>query len=139
MTRRVCIGNLVAGLVTALLVATTAHAAPVKTDLGLVEGTETGGVRAFKGLPFAAPPVGDLRWKAPAPAQPWTGVLKADKFALACIQNKNAFVALGLPPLETSEDCLYLNVWTPANSASERLPVMVWIYGGGFTSGATGI
>jgi para-nitrobenzyl esterase len=133
------IRSLAAGFVAVALAAAGANAAPVKTDLGLVEGVESGGITAYKGIPFAAPPVGDLRWKAPAPARPWSGVLKADHFALACIQNKNAFVALGLGPLETGEDCLYLNVWTPAKSAGEKLPVMVWIYGGGFTSGATSV
>ena len=99
----------------------------IKTEGGKVEGTVENGIRVFKGIPFAAPPVGDLRWKAPQPAKPWEGILKADKFAPGCPQTMK---------MEMSEDCLYLNVWTPAKSANEKLPVMVWIHGGGFAVGA---
>jgi para-nitrobenzyl esterase len=99
----------------------------VVIDDGTVEGTIENGIKAFKGIPFAAPPVGDLRWKAPQPVEPWKGVLKVDKFAPGSIQNQN---------LDQSEDCLYLNVWTQANAASDKLPVMVWIHGGGFVAGA---
>jgi para-nitrobenzyl esterase len=99
----------------------------IKTKSGKVEGTVENGIRAFKGIPFATPPVGDLRWKAPQPVKPWDGVLKADKFAPGSVQNQK---------LEQSEDCLYLNIWTTANSAKDKLPVMVWIHGGGFSAGA---
>ncbi len=106
-----------------------------KVEGGMVEGIAEDGIGVFKGIPFAAPPVGDLRWKAPQPVNKWEGVLKADKFAPACPQMTFDFP--GAPKLEVSEDCLYLNIWTPATSSKEKLPVMVWIYGGGFAMGST--
>ena len=111
--------------------------APVRTEAGLVEGVAESDLAVFRGIPFAAPPVGDLRWRAPAPAIPWDGVRRAEAFAPACPQNQRLNAAFGWPVLPTSEDCLHLNVWTPAASPGDRLPVMVWIYGGGFTMGAT--
>jgi len=108
----------------------------VKVDGGQVAGVEVGGVRVFKGIPFAAPPVGDLRWKPPEPVVPWTGVRKADAFGPQCMQLP---LPTGSPyasdPAPMSEDCLYLNVWTSAG-ANEKRPVMMWIYGGGWTIGA---
>ncbi len=101
---------------------------------GRVEGVTTDGVTSFKGIPFAAPPVGNLRWRAPQPVRPWSGIKKADHFGPSCMQDPKTLKQHGLP-LGTSEDCLYLNVWTAARSARERLPVMVWIYGGGFVGG----
>src|SRR5262249_28822962 len=115
---------------------------PVKTDAGLLSGVagKAAGVRVFKGVPFAAPPVGQLRWRAPQPASKWTGIRKADRFGNACVQPKGVGrlnTAVDLPDSPpASEDCLYLNVWTAARSASERRPVMLWIYGGAYAEGA---
>jgi para-nitrobenzyl esterase len=114
---------------------------PLSLDAGLVSGAEVGdsGIRVFKGLPFAAPPVGDLRWRAPQPVPAWEGVRDATEFGDVCIQppgqgRLNIAAMEGSPPM--SEDCLYLNVWTPAASSVDRLPVMVYFFGGAFTEGA---
>src|SRR5438046_2367030 len=115
---------------------------PVKTDAGLLSGTSAAapGVRVFKGIPFAAPPVGELRWRGPQPLAKWTGVRNADTFGDVCVQPKGVGrlnVSVDLPDSPAaSEDCLYLNVWTAAQSASERRPVMFWIFGGAYTEGA---
>ncbi|MBN1833780.1 MAG: carboxylesterase family protein [Deltaproteobacteria bacterium] len=105
----------------------------VRIESGLIQGTVEGGLSVYRGIPYAAPPVGDLRWKAPQPASKWEGIFLADKFGPAGIQNNPAIADLPTP----SEDCLYLNIWTPAKSHEDRLAVMVWIHGGGFVAGAT--
>lgn len=127
----------------------------VKIDTGAVAGvtgTVKPTVRIFKGIPFAAPPLGELRWKAPQPAAKWDGVFKADAFGPSCVAGAPRgggpgpgrgaapgaapAVAPRQPP--ASEDCLTVNVWTSANRANDRRPVMLWIYGGGFTGGSGG-
>jgi para-nitrobenzyl esterase len=149
-------------LVAAIANASAAIPEQVKIDTGILAGTvSTGqpGVRVFKGIPFAAPPIGDNRWRAPQPAAKWDGVRKADAFGAPCIasapaaprggggQGRGGGAAPGAAPAAQavapreparSEDCLYANVWTSASNANDRRPVMVWIYGGGFTSGSGG-
>src|SRR5215831_9965729 len=134
----------------------------VRIETGLLAGTLSTGqptVRVFKGIPFAAPPVGENRWRAPQPAAKWEGVRHADAFGAPCIAgapsqvrgggarggagaaapaSRPAQVAPAREPAR-SEDCLYANVWTSANNANDRRPVMVWIYGGGFTGGSGGL
>jgi len=109
---------------------------PVRIDTGLVSGVagSTDEVRVYKGIPYAAPPVGELRWHEPRPASHWEGVRKADEFGPVCMQMQRG-PAAGAGPAP-SEDCLYVNVWTAAKSASEKRPVIVWNYGGGFTGGS---
>jgi para-nitrobenzyl esterase len=103
------------------------NSAIVKTDAGSVSGMQQGNLRVFTGIPFAAPPTGDLRWRPTAPLHPWEGVKETKEYSPACPQ---PFAAD--PGLNMSEDCLYLNVWTPAKSADEKLPVMIFFYGGAF-------
>jgi para-nitrobenzyl esterase len=119
---------------------------PVKTAAGLVMGTTNpdGDVRVFKGIPFAAPPVGALRWKAPQPVPPWTGVRTCTAFGPSPVQNDPAPFSMWtqeylIPKAPIDEDCLHLNVWTGARAASEKQPVLVWIYGGGFVSGGSAV
>ena len=162
----------------AAVVVTTTHvramiSEQVRIDSGMLAGTASGQptVRVFKGIPFAAPPLAENRWKAPQPVAKWEGVRKADGFGAPCAagpaggrgrgaapgaegRGRGAQAAPGAaapaaaappaqaaPPREParSEDCLYLNVWTSANNPNDRRPVMVWIYGGGFTGGSGGL
>ncbi len=118
----------------------------LNTDSGKVAGvvSKDGRVRAFKGIPFAAPPTGPLRWRAPSPARAWQGVLNADRFGPSPVQPMHhrdqiffqAAQTIGAREAAYSEDCLTLNIWTPAGSEQARLPVMLWFYGGGNRSGA---
>jgi para-nitrobenzyl esterase len=113
-----------------------AQISTAKVTGGAVEGVVKDSIASFKGIPFAAPPVGDLRWRSPQPVKPWTGVKKADEFAPGPMQD-TAFGAMLGGPQKVSEDRLYLNLWTGAKQAGEKRPVMVWIYGGGFGIGMT--
>jgi para-nitrobenzyl esterase len=112
-----------------------ANGETVKVDGGLLAGTISDGVRVFKGIPYAAPPIGSLRWKAPQPVVPWNGEKRADEYGAQCPQLPYApdspYYA---PPRKEGEDCLFLNVWTTANAGAKR-PVMLWIHGGGLTRG----
>ena len=113
-----------------------AHAQPVHIAQGDLAGVTAGQVESFKGVPFAAPPVGDLRWRPPAPPPSWSGVKSAGDFGPICMQANRGFFA----QMPMSEDCLTLNVWRPAGAAAgARLPVMVWIYGGAFVQGAASL
>jgi len=117
--------------------------APVKVSGGLIQGAPAAdpSITAFRGIPYAAPPLGDQRWKAPQPVVGWKGVRIADKFGNVCMQNPTipgSFYQIEFyaKPEPMSEDCLYLNVWTAAVSSAETRPVMVWIHGGGYVEGS---
>ena len=122
------------------LMSGTAHAAitQAKTTAGIVRGEASGTITQFKGIPFAAPPTGELRWHAPQPPIPWTGVRRTTSFGAGCMQDPQLAGAMGMT-VPLSEDCLFADVWTPAAAPDRALPVLVWIYGGGFNSGATSV
>lgn len=116
--------------------AASADIQAVRVDGGLVSGLDENGIRVYRGIPFAAPPVGELRWKEPQPVAAWEGVRDCSAFGPICPQTPYPAMSMYVQPeLPQSEDCLYLNVWTAAEAA-DRLPVMVWIHGGGLTRGA---
>jgi para-nitrobenzyl esterase len=172
MSRRHLFSLMILGV--AMCTAGTAQspsAAPVRIASGQLQGVVADGVESFKGIPFAAPPVGELRWRPPQPVTGWRGVRSATEFGPNCMQGfgfgpppgaRGAVppgaaatqpppgrtaapappaaappAAAGPPPPAPSEDCLYLNVWRPAGTPARNLPVMVWIYGGGFTGGSS--
>ncbi len=132
-------GILAAGCLTAAI------KKPIKVEGGLVSGApgRDAAILVFKGIPFAAPPIGSLRWREPQPVVAWRGVRHADKFSASCIQNiaseRKPWTYEFMTHGDISEDCLYLNVWTAAASASERRPVFVYIYGGGFREGSAAV
>jgi para-nitrobenzyl esterase len=121
-------------LACAVLAPPLAVAGFARTEAGEVRGVRQGDLEIYKAIPFAAPPVGDLRWKPPAPVTAWTGVRQARDFAPACMQTGVSMP--GETPPRISEDCLYLNIWAPARRTVAPLPVMVFIHGGGFTNGS---
>src|SRR6266568_4158711 len=111
----------------------------VRVEQGMLSGAAGSSpeVRVYKGIPYAAPPVGGLRWKAPKAPASWQGVREATQFSSTCIQQPYAEGSIyRSAPQPVSEDCLYLNVWTAADSPKERRPVMVWIHGGALTRGS---
>ena len=108
----------------------------IRIDSGRLSGVLVGeqhDVVAYRGIPYAKQPVGDLRWRPPQPPEPWSGVRAADEFGPGCLQSRPR---MSPPPARMDEGCLYLNVWTPAARGGEPLPVMVWLHGGGFNQGA---
>ncbi|MEO8938180.1 MAG: carboxylesterase/lipase family protein [Burkholderiaceae bacterium] len=117
--------------------ATSDEAAPtISTPAGTIEGVRIDDIAVFRGLPYAAAPVGDLRWRAPRSEPSWTGVRKADRFGSACPQKAGLSLEGGGDPGPLNEDCLFLNVWTPRAATDARLPVMVWFHGGALIFGA---
>jgi para-nitrobenzyl esterase len=138
------IGALVAALMTSAPVS-AAIGRSVKVEGGLLSGTpgKHPSVMAFKGIPYAAPPTGALRWRAPQPVAAWQGVRQASQFGASCIQSivaeRKPWTSEFMTPGQISEDCLYLNVWTPATSVREKHPVLVWVHGGANTEGSAAV
>lgn len=119
-----------------LTIGASAQDAPqVQTGNGILEGINESGIKVFKGVPFAAPPVGNLRWAAPQPVQKWDGIRKADEFGPNPMQ-ENVFGDMMFGTKKMSEDCLYLNIWTPAKTMDEKLPVFIYFNGGGLMAGS---
>lgn len=142
---RIVLWSVVSLLVGAALPLSAGITQPVTVEGGLVLGVpgNDAAIMTFKSVPFAAPPVGNLRWRAPQPVVAWKGLHATDKYPPSCIQDIPAsnppWTYEFMPHNEIGEDCLYLNVFTPAGSDQEKLPVFVWIYGGGFHQGGTAV
>ena len=133
----VCRSFFLSLLILAPVVLIAASSTPqVKTHSGTIEGKDDGKVKTFLGIPYATPPVGDLRWKAPQPIAKWSGVKKATEFGYHCMQGR-VFGDMQFHDPGASEDCLTLNIWVPDKHLDPKMPVMVWIYGGGFVAGTT--
>jgi len=131
MRRIICSTAIALALATSVLAADPR----AKTANGTLEGTtEASGIYAYRGIPFAEPPIDDLRWQPPQPGRNWTGVRNAKQFGPRCVQSP-VFGDMVFRSTGMSEDCLYLNVWTPVSSSNDRLPVLVYFYGGGFVAG----
>jgi len=134
--------RLLVALQVSALCAAAAATDPIRVDGGLVSGTtgKDASVHVYKGIPYAAPPVGELRWKAPKAVIGWQGVRTADQFAASCVQKiaeeRKPWTTEFMTHTPISEDCLHLNIWTAAASANEKRPVLVWIYGGGLVEGS---
>ena len=122
-------------LATTYITAAAQTAPQVQTVNGILEGIDCSGVKVFKGVPFAAPPVGNLRWKAPQPVEKWEGVRQAKDFGPNPMQ-ENLFGDMMFGTKEMSEDCLYLNIWTPSKTWNEKLPVFIYFNGGGLMAGS---
>lgn len=136
MKRAMHIGTIVFAAVSCLNVGMALAAPPVVTiESGKLKGVDDGQVRFFKGIPFAMPPIGEWRWRPPEPLTPWHGVRDASDMQHDCMQLPTPSEAAPGGSTDPSEDCLYLNVWTPAGARGAHLPVMVWIYGGGYLNG----
>lgn len=117
-------------------IALYAQKAPIAiTCYGTLQGVSESGISVFKGIPYAAPPIGENRWRAPQPIKPWHGIRMADKFGDDPMQG-NPFGDMGFAAEKKSEDCLYLNVWTPAKTMTEKLPVLIYFNGGGLIAGS---
>jgi para-nitrobenzyl esterase len=123
---------LCAAPLTAAALAAPAKTVSVKTPSGVLRGAEQDGMRSFLGVPYARPPTGERRWRAPQPLPAWTGTRDALKFGAQCMQGR------ARESVAMSEDCLFLNVWVPAKPASRHLPVLVWVHGGAFVVGSAG-
>src|SRR5690606_32700786 len=136
-TQRVMLAVLLSSPLLALSAAPRAGTAPIaETSSGTLEGSTEGPLHVFKGVPFAAPPVGELRWKAPAPVQAWEGVRDATRFGAACIQPTSRVQSIYAQDIgDASEDCLNLNIWAPADATNA--PVFVWIHGGALRTGSS--